>query len=410
VRAYPDRQVLDSLFPDTPVFLMRVDGHAALVNGVALDLAGLGPASRIAGGLVEVKDGRCTGIVIDNAVDSVKKHIPVFSDELKAEALQRGEANCFAVGLTTVCDAGIDKEDIHLIDSLQRIGLLQIRDVAMVLYTPANAEHFLRHGPLVTERLRAAAFKMYADGALGSRGACLLQPYADQPGHYGFLLASPEELREAFRAAYRHGFQMCTHCIGDSANRLVLRSYGALLRGPNDRRWRIEHCQVVDPADRGLFAAYSIIPSVQPTHATSDMYWAESRLGPDRMAGAYAYKTLEREAGMVADGSDFPVESINPLFGFYAAVTRRDQKGYPQGGFRPEEALSREEALRAMTAWAAYAAHEDSLKGSIETGKMADFVVLGEDIMQAPAEHLFGIRVEATYVGGRPVFKARAAE
>ncbi len=402
--SWPDKDTLDQLFPETPVYLMRIDGHAILVNQAALDIAGIHAGTVIPGGSVETRDGRCTGLLIDNAVDTVKQHIPPFPASLEAEALLRGQANCLAVGLTAVTDAGIDREDILMIDSLQRAGKLKLRDDAMISYTRENVDWFLANGPILTRRLRAAAFKLYADGALGSRGACLLEPYTDQPGHYGFMLHDTAYIMEAMQAAYNNGFQLATHCIGDSATRTVLRMYARLLGAANDKRWRIEHCQVVHPDDLSYFTDYGILPSVQPTHATSDMYWAERRLGPERLKRAYAYKTLLAQRGLLPGGSDFPVESINPLYGFYAAVSRRDQEGYPEGRFMEGEALTRDEALRAMTTWAAYACFEEQYRGSLEAGKAADFVILEKDIMTVPEEETWKVKVLETWIAGEKVF------
>ncbi|HKR03543.1 MAG TPA: amidohydrolase family protein [Bacteroidia bacterium] len=404
VQEFPDKIILDSLFPNTPVFLMRVDGHAILVNQKTLDIAGITAKTKIAGGEVEVKNGMLTGILIDNAKDSVKKLIPEFTEELKAEALLIGQKNCFQVGLTTVTDAGLEHEKVSLIDSLQKAAQLKMRVNAMITYDDENKKYFLEKGKIKTDRLNVCAFKIYADGALGSRGACLLQPYADKPGHYGFLLHAIDSFKMAAKEIYDHGFQMCTHAIGDSANRLMLNIYGELLKEKNDRRWRIEHCQIVNEKDFDLFGKYSIIPSVQPTHATSDMYWIDERLGKERMKECYTYRQLMEQNGMIVNGSDFPVESINPLFGFYAAVARKDQKNFPENGFQMENALTREQALRAMTIWAAYSNFEEKEKGSIEKGKFADFVILEDDIMKTAPEKIFSVKVKATYVNGEKVF------
>jgi predicted amidohydrolase YtcJ len=404
VQEFPDKTILDSLFPDTPVFLMRVDGHAILVNQKTLDIAGITAKTKISGGEVETKNGRLTGILIDNAKDSVKRLIPEFTEELKAEALLIGQKNCFEVGLTTVTDAGLEHEKVSLIDSLQKASQLKMRVNAMITYDDENKKYFLEKGKIKTDRLNVCAFKIYADGALGSRGACLLQPYTDKPGHYGFLLHAIDSFKMAAREIYDHGFQMCTHAIGDSANRLMLNIYGEVLKEKNDRRWRIEHCQIVNEQDFNLFEKFSVIPSVQPTHATSDMYWIDERLGKERMKECYTYRQLMEQNGMIVNGSDFPVESINPLFGFYAAVVRKDQKNFPANGFQMENALTREQALKAMTTWAAYANFEEKEKGSIEKGKFADFVILEDDIMKTAPEKIFSVKVKATYVNGEKVF------
>jgi predicted amidohydrolase YtcJ len=274
---------------------------------------------------------------------------------------------------------------------------------AMASGSEDNLSYYLGRGPYKTERLNVRAFKFYADGALGSRGALLLKPYSDKPGHYGFLVNELDFLKKSAERIAASNFQMCTHCIGDSANRLMLDIYGGVLKTKNDRRWRIEHAQVVNPDDFKKFGMFSIVPSVQPTHATSDMYWAKDRLGEERVKGAYAYKDLLTQNGFVADGSDFPVESINPLLGFYAAVARRDLDGYPPNGFQTENALTREEALKAMSIWAAYSNFEENEKGSIEPGKFADFVILDKDIMTVDIMQVPSAKVLYTYLNGEKV-------
>ena len=406
VKSWPDRTKLDSLFPDVPVILLRIDGHAALVNGKALTLGGITKDTKLVGGEVMVKNGQPTGLLIDNAVDLVKSIIPEPGEPQLEEALISAQQNCFAVGLTSVVDAGLDVKTILLIDSLQKAGKLKMRMNTMVSYNPANYAYYQQHGIYKSDRLHVCSFKLYADGALGSRGACLLHDYADLPGHTGFLLASVDSLKQAAKDVSAIGFQLNTHCIGDSANHLLLQIYGNALKGKNDKRWRIEHAQVLAPQDFGLFGQFSIIPSVQPTHATSDMYWAGDRLGPERIKGAYAYKELLEQNGIIAAGSDFPVEDINPLFGFYAAVVRKDKNDYPDGGFNPENAITREQALRAMTIWAAYASFEEKERGSLEAGKMADFVILDQDLMQAKPEELYKLKIAKTVLGGEVVYSA----
>lgn len=403
-KVYPTNAKLDSIFPDVPVLLLRIDGHAALVNTKAIQIAGLTGNEIVEGGEILRSNGKMTGLFIDNAITLVRKHIPEPSYAAKVKALLDAQKNCFAVGLTSVADAGLDPDVIEIIDSLQKTGELQMRYYAMVSWNKENAAYFRKHGKIKTDRLNVRSFKLYADGALGSRGACLLHPYADQPGHHGFMLYSRDSLALAVRDAAGLGFQLNTHCIGDSANRSLMKLYADALKGKNNLRWRIEHAQVVDPSDRKYFAEFSIIPSVQPTHATSDMPWAETRLGKDRMTGAYSYNTLLQTAGIVACGSDFPVEDINPLYGFYAAVSRKDQNGNPASGFLPAEALSRRDALYGMTLWAAYAAFEEQEKGSLVKGKFADFVILDTDLMTAPESDLFRTKVKATYISGVKVF------
>ena len=405
VKQFPDRQLLDRHFPDTPVLLRRIDGHAAWVNTKALEAAGITAATRVEGGAVLLEDGVPTGILVDNAIGLIDRLVPPPTKSAMIRALQTAQENCFSVGLTSVQDAGLDKETVELIDSLYREGALKIRMNAWLSATEENFDHFIQQGPLQNEYLSVNTLKLFADGALGSRGARMLEPYSDDPGNLGLYVTSPERLEQHCRRAYEHNFAVATHAIGDAANRTMLQIYGEILKGKNDRRWRIEHAQVIAPEDFQLFGEYSILPSVQPTHATSDMYWAEERLGPDRIQGAYAYQSLLQQNGWLAAGSDFPVESINPLFGFYAATARKDHAGYPENGFQPDQALSREDALRAMTIWAARAGFEEHLKGSIEPGKLADLVVTGTDLMTAPEEELFRIKVRSTYSGGELVYR-----
>ncbi len=409
--AFPDNTELDSLFPNNPVLIRRVDGHAAIANTIALQQAGITTETNIEGGIVEVKNGQLTGLLVDNAVDAVLDIIPEPSQEESIRALMNAQDNCFAVGLTTVDDAGLDKEDIELIDQLHQQNTLKMRVYAMVSDTKENLEHYLGTGPIKTERLNVRSFKFYADGALGSRGACLLEPYADVDStHYGLMLSEEAHFKQCAQDLFDQGFQMNTHCIGDSANRLMLDIYGSVLGGTNDYRWRIEHAQVIAPNDFEKFAAYTIIPSVQSTHCTSDMYWAGDRVGPERVKGAYAYKKLLQQNGLVALGTDFPVEDIAPLKTFYAAVARKDAKGYPGGGFQKEHALTRQEALKGMTIWAALSNFEEYEKGSLEPGKYADFVMLEKDILEIPEEELLQVKVIATYVNGESVYNANAIQ
>lgn len=404
-KSYPDKTKLDSLFPNTPVFLMRIDGHAALINQKAFELAGITKDTIILGGYFERKNNAFTGLLIDNAVDIIRQHIPLPQKSAQIEALLSAQKNCFAVGLTSIADAGLDVPTILLIDSLQKAGTLKMRYNAMITYTPTNAEYFYQHGKIETPMLHVASFKLYGDGAMGSRGACMLQPYHDKPMHHGFLLHPLDSFQIIADEIAKHNFQLCTHAIGDSANRILLQIYGKATAG-KDLRWRIEHAQVVDSNDFYLFGKNKIIPSVQPTHATSDMYWAEDRIGKQRLTGAYAYKKLLNSFGMIAAGSDFPVEDINPLFGFYAAVVRKDKNNFPDNGFETQNALSRIEALKAMTIWAAYAQFEENLKGSLEINKVADFVILDTDLMTAPPEILWKLKVKQTYIDGISVFKS----
>ncbi|RYU82492.1 amidohydrolase [Hymenobacter persicinus] len=407
-KQFPTKAKLDELFPDVPVFLIRVDGHAALVNQKALDLAGVTASTPIQGGTItRDAQGRLTGLLVDNAVRLVGPKIPEPTPAEADAALLQAQQLCWAVGLTSLADAGLDKPNIDRMEALQEAGKLKLRLYAMLNPTKANKDFYFKQGPIFHDRLTINSFKVYADGALGSRGACLVQPYADRPKETGFLLSTEQEFRQLAHDIAAKGFQMNTHAIGDSANRIILNIYGEALQGQKDRRWRIEHAQVVTPADMPKFGQFGIVPSVQPTHATSDMYWAGERLGAERLKTAYAYQELRRQYGQVALGSDFPVEDINPLFGFHSAVARQDAKNYPTPGFQMENALSRPDALRGMTTWAAHAAFEDKQKGRIQPGMAADFVVLDTDLLQAPKEKLRGAKVQQTWIGGEKVFAAR---
>ena len=403
-KAFPTKEKLDEAFPNIPVALTRVDGHALFVNSKALRLANITAGSKVAGGEVALQDGEPTGVLVDNAMQFIKRVLPRPDATDKTRMLLNAEKACVALGLTTISDAGISPDEINLIDSLHRTGKLKIRDYAMVSLGEPNLDYFLKRGPFQTDRLTVRSFKLYADGALGSRGACLRKPYSDRPETGGFLLLSPSELERVTKLLYASKFQANTHCIGDSANHLMLDLYGKLLKGKNDRRWRIEHAQVVSTEDVGKFGQYSVIPSVQPTHATSDMYWAADRLGPVRVKEAYAFKDLMKQNGLVAFGSDFPVEAVNPLFGFHSAVARQDAKNFPKGGYQMENAVDRKSALLAMTRWAAYACFEEKLRGSIAPGKQADFVILDQDIMTAPNEKLRQTKVKQTWIGGERVY------
>jgi len=403
-QAYPDKDILDQAFPGRPVYLRRIDGHAAWINSVALERAGITELTSTEGGSFLKKDGKLSGILIDNAVNFMENALPAISNEVREQALLQAEKNCFAVGLTGVGDAGLPFEVVGCIDSMQAAGKLRMRINAMLDPSDDNMAGYVQKGPYITDHLTVRTIKLYADGALGSRGARLKADYSDDPGNRGLLVTDPERLEKICRIAYNAGYQVATHCIGDEANLLVLTIYGTLLEDRNDLRWRIEHAQVVDPADMQLFGRYSIIPSIQTTHATSDMFWAGERLGAERMSGAYAYHDLLLENGWLPNGSDFPVENINPLYGFYSAVARKDHEGRPEGGFQPENALSREEALKAMTIWAAAASFDEDSRGSLEPGKFADFVVCDEDLMEVPEDRLFGIKVLETWLGGELVY------
>lgn len=397
-KAFPNKAKLDELFPDTPIALTRVDGHAILANQAALDLGNVTAKSKIEGGEIVLQNEEPTGVLIDNAESLVMNHWPVSTKEEAITALLQAQDVCFALGLTTVNDAGLSIEAINLIDSLQKTGDLRMRVYAMASATPKNLDYFINKGIIKTNYLNVRSFKFYADGALGSRGAMMRDPYSDKPGHFGLLVNDIKTLKATAQRIANSEYQMNTHAIGDSANHAVLDIYKEVLNGKPNRRWKVEHAQVV--SDEDFLKFNDIIPSVQPTHATSDMYWAEERIGEKRMKGAYAFKKLLKQYGKVALGTDFPVEQVNPMLTFYAAVARQDLDQYPEGGFQMEDALSREEALKGMTIWAAYSNFTENEKGSIEAGKFADFIILDKDIMSVESKVIPETKVVETYVGG----------
>lgn len=403
-KQYPTNERLNQLFPNNPVFLTRVDGHAAIVNQKAFDIAGVKAGTTLTGGEVEVKNGKLTGILIDNAKGLVSAKMPVATKADYEKWLMAAQQNCFAQGLTTVTDCGLMFDDVNMIDALQKEGKLNMRMFVMLSDATENYNHYLAKGPYKTDKLFVNAFKVYADGALGSRGACLLQPYDDKPNWTGFLLHTKAHYDSVAALLVNTKFQMCTHAIGDSANREILTIYNKYLKGKNDKRWRIEHAQVVNEADFNLFGSASVVPSVQPTHVTSDMYWATERLGSERIKGAYAYKQLLQQNGWIPLGTDFPVEDISPFKTFLAAVFRQDAKQFPAGGFQMSNGLSKEETLRGMTIWAAKASFLEQEVGSLEVGKKADFIMLDNDIMKAEAANVLAIKSVLTVVGGKKVF------
>lgn len=403
-KSYPTNDKLNQLFPNKPVYITRVDGHAAICNQKAFDIAKVKANQKINGGEVETINGKLTGVLIDNAKELVSNFIPQLSKEDYAKRLIAAEKNCFAVGLTTITDCGLNYKDVDAIDALQKNGKLNIRLYVMLSDDKENFDRYLPKGPYKTDKLFVHGFKFYADGALGSRGACLLQPYNDRKDWRGFLLNTKSHYDSMAAILANTDFQMCTHAIGDSGNRQILMTYSKVLKGPNDKRWRIEHAQIINENDFNLFGQSSIIPSVQPTHATSDMYWAEERLGKERLKGGYAYKQLLQQNNWIPLGTDFPVEDISPFKTFLAAVARKDAKGFPANGFQKENALTREETIKGITIWAAKADFLENEIGSLEEGKKADFIILNNDLMQIPEYEILTTKVIATFVGGKKVF------
>ncbi len=402
VKEFPTKDKLDALFPDTPVALTRIDGHALLVNQKALDMAGIKKRTKVKGGEIVKKDGKLTGVLVDNPMDMVYAIIPPMDRKAQIQALKDAERICLDYGLTTVNDAGLGRSTIELIDSLQQTGDLSIRVYAMVSASPGNLDYYLSREPIKTERLNVRSVKVYGDGALGSRGAAMREPYSDKPGHFGAMVTPVDAIEALADRIAATEYQMNTHAIGDSANVVVLRAYKRALTGKKDRRWKVEHAQIISPEYFDYFKE-GIIPSVQPTHATSDMYWAGDRIGEEREKGAYAYKALLEKAGTVALGTDFPVEKVSPFLTFYAAVARKDLDNYPEGGYQMKDALTREETLKGMTIWAAYSNFEEDEKGSIEVGKFADFTLYSDNLMEVPIEDVPKIEAEQTYIAGKRV-------
>lgn len=406
VKEFPTKKKLDKLFPRTPVAVRRVDGHALLVNEAALNYSGLSetnfPKEVTGGEFITDSRGRLTGVLIDRAMDYIK--IPEESTKEAVAGVLDAQKINFSYGLTTVDDAGLGQKEIELLDSLHKTGDLKIRVYAMVSATQKNLDYYIDKGIYKTDRLNVRSFKVYGDGALGSRGAAMKEPYSDRDNHFGALIYPPERYEEIAKQIAASDYQMNTHAIGDSANYWVLKVYENALKGVNakDRRWRNEHSQIVDMNDFELFE--NVVPSIQPTHATSDMYWAGDRVGEERIKGGYAFKKLLDTYGLVALGTDYPVEKVNPFLTFYAAVVRQDLEGYPEGGYQMENALSREETLKGMTIWAAYSNFEENEKGSIEVGKFADFVILDQNIMEVEGSKIPKTKAVTTYLNGEKVY------
>jgi predicted amidohydrolase YtcJ len=403
VKEFPNKTQLDVLYPEVPVVLERVDGHAYLVNQKALDMAGISVTTRVTGGAIVKEDGKLTGVLVDNPQSLIDAVMPEVTKEQAVSALMGAQDVCFSYGLTTVNDAGLDIETLNLIQELQDADDLKMKIYGMVSNSPKNLDHYLNMGILKTDRLHVRSVKVYADGALGSRGATLKEPYTDKDGHFGAMVTPVEDIYALAKRIAAAGYQMNTHAIGDSANVVVLRAYTEALKNVDDPRWKVEHAQVVAADDFQMFSD-KILPSVQPTHATSDMYWAEDRVGADRVKGAYAFKDLMQQSGRVVLGTDFPVEQVSPFFTFYAAVARKDLKQYPENGYQMENALSRDETLKGMTIWAAYSNFEETEKGSIAPGKFADFIIMDKDIMTVDEDEIPNLKVRATYVNGEKVY------
>jgi len=410
LQEYPTRDDLDAAFPERPVWIERIDGHAAWANTAALKAAGIehirDAADPQGGRIMRDESGEPTGIFVDAAMDLVGRSVPERTEDERVEALRRVLEETARYGLTGVHDAGVDLSDVERYRRAIEENWFTIRLYGMIGGLGSTFQHFCDAGPILGDRLTVRSVKFYIDGALGSRGAALLAPYSDEPGSLGLLRTDPDAFTDYVISALRCGFQVNTHAIGDRGTRVVLDAYGRAMDGlgHTSRRHRIEHAQIVHPDDVVRFRELGVIASMQPTHATSDMYWAADRLGDERLQGAYAWRSFLDEGVRLAFGSDFPVEHVNPLMGYYAAVTRQDADGEPEGGWLPGQILSREEALKSFTLDAAFAAFQEDELGSIEPGKYADFVVLSKDIMTVPASEILTTHVIATYLGGRQIY------
>ena len=403
IKEFPNKNQLDVLFPKTPVVLERIDGHAYLVNQKALDIAGIDINTKSNNGTVLTKKGRLTGVLIDGPMSLIDKAFGEVSLDDKINALLSAQEICFKHGLTTVDDAGLSKDVILLIDSLQKRKSLKMRVYAMISNLENDVNYFIENGPIKTNSLNVRSVKVYGDGALGSRGATLKEPYSDDIHNYGKLVTDVESIKILAKKLSEANFQMNTHAIGDSTVNILIKAYSKVLENKTDPRWRIEHSQIIDQNDLDGYNE-KILPSVQPTHATSDMYWAEDRVGPKRIKGAYAYKDLLERSKVIGLGTDFPVEKVNPFHTFYAATARKDLDNYPQGGFEFSNALSRKETLKGMTIWAAYLNFEEKEKGSIEKNKFADFIIIDRDIMEVELNLTPHTEVLKTYLSGELVY------
>jgi predicted amidohydrolase YtcJ len=413
-KAFPTHAMLDAVAPGNPVYLTRVDGHAVWVNAKALEVARIDRSAKDpeGGKILRDRDGNPTGVFVDNAIAMLNDVLPALTEQERTEAVRRAVSECLRCGLTEVHDMGVDREEIGIYKKM-----IQDRTFPFRIYAAVEGkdlwEEYMKTGPEIggnAGRLTVRALKLYADGALGSRGAALIEPYSDDPVNRGLTLTSEKELHTAIQQAFDHGFQPCVHAIGDRANNIVLNVYESVLAASKNRsrdvRFRIEHAQVLDSQDIPRFYALGVLPVMQPSHCTSDMGWAVDRLGPKRCAGAYAWRALLKTGTIIPGGSDFPVESPNPLWGFYAAITRQDLSGQPEGGWYPEQRMTREEALKAFTIWSAMAGFQEKNLGSIERGKWADLTILSDDIMTIDPPRILTTKVSMTLVAGEIVFTA----
>ncbi|MBM4165362.1 MAG: amidohydrolase [Ignavibacteria bacterium] len=418
-KSFPSHHILDEVSGKKFVVLTRIDGHAIWVNNNVLELSGISKSTVIpeGGNIVKDENGNPTGVFIDNAINLVEKIIPEKSDDEIQNTILLAVNECVKLGLTEVHDMGVDLKVLKAYESLIKNDALPLRIYAAISHPQDSLNNeqkemwdsFFYYGPLINyhDRLTVRAIKIYADGALGSRGAALIESYSDDKTNRGLTMLSEKNIEEICSTALQKGFQVCTHAIGDRGNHIVLNAYENVLKNykGNPPRFRIEHAQVLEPSDIPRFRKLKVIPSMQPTHATSDMYWAEERLGSERVKFAYAWRSILNTKMLIAGGSDFPVESPNPILGFFAACTRAAQNNYPENGWYGSQKMTRDEALKAFTFWAADAAFEEDWKGTIEGGKVADFTILSKDIMRVPQKEILDAEVEMTIVGGKVVYR-----
>jgi predicted amidohydrolase YtcJ len=409
-KRFPTHEELSAAVPDHPVWLARVDGHAALVNARAMAILGIDAATKdpTGGRFLRDASGRPTGVLVDNAKGWAEGRLPAPSDDDRRRTLRQAARHCVALGLTTVTDMGIGDGEVRAYQALKAAGELPLRAAVFLTDDAALLDRWFARGPLIDPdaRLNVRGVKLYADGALGSRGAALIEPYSDDPGNLGLMVSTGDHMAEVARRAADRGFQVAIHAIGDRGGLVALDAMERALQGPRpEARFRLEHSQVLRLQDIQRLARLGVIASMQPTHATSDMPWAGDRLGPRRLAGAYAWRKVLDAGGRLALGSDFPVESADPRLGLYAAITRQDLQGNPPGGWLPGERLTREEALRGFTLDAAWSLFLDKEVGSLEVGKRADLVVFAHDPMTVPEREIPGAGIDYTLVDGRVVYQ-----
>lgn len=401
-----DNTFLNEAFPNTPVFIKRLDGHAALVNQKAIDLTQIDTVTHVEGGIIERKDQKITGLLLDNAIDLVTTQIPEPTTKTMISALINAQKNCYQLGITGIHEAGVKSKNRDLLITATQEEQWKIPMYVMLFPTDKNLDFAKDSGHYKNENINIRSFKIVADGALGSRGACLLEPYQDQHNYQGIMTTPLQKIKETCEVAKVLNYQVNTHCIGDSANRYVLHTYADILDQDNDSRWRIEHAQVVHPNDIPLFKNNNIIPSIQPTHATTDMRWASDRLGQQRLhKEGYRAQTFIENGNTIVLGTDFPVESYNPFRTFHSAVTRQNDEGWPAGGFIPEEKISRINALHGMTKNAALASFQEHETGTLEEGKAATLIMLNQDLLEVKQEAILKSNVIYTLIKGEIVFK-----